>query len=484
MYNSVLQFFENGIPKLEKEEVSFYESRDISALVTGVRQNVTKLECDLIGECFDRLDDMIRDDGKRKRLWEIVRLDEKTMLTSAGLIKFHKTLYKNKKTGERAYLLDKFLDIEKGARMTEDAEAKMFCEASGTSYQRAGEEISEAEGVSKSTVKNKLHELVFPSQEPPKEKKTVQYLYIDADEDHVPLQFYEKKGDIKDSGNRYNNAIVKLAYVYEGLEPESPNSKRWKLKEAHYFSGIYEGDDNRKLWDEIYEYIDGKYDLDSVEKIYLNSDGGSWIKWHKQIFGIVNVLDEYHINKYITQMTTHLYDSKDDGAELLRESIRRDSKESFIEKVAMIKRYAEDDRTRERIEQGLKYIADNWSAAKLRLRRREGVVGSSTEGHVSHVLASRMSSRPLGWSKIGADKMGKLRAYIWNKGDILELVRYQKEKKETEKVSGEEAITLTDIEAYIRKSRGDNGKYFEALQHKVSYQAAKILAIREGIDNI
>ena len=51
------------------------------------------------------------------------------------------------------------------------------------------------EEVSKQTVKNKLHNLKFPKEKERsvKEKKVVDYLYIDADEDHVPLQFKEKK---------------------------------------------------------------------------------------------------------------------------------------------------------------------------------------------------------------------------------------------------------------------------------------------------
>ncbi len=38
-----------------------------------------------------------------------------------------------------------------------------------------------------------------------------------------------------------------------------------------------------------------------------------------------------------------------------------------------------------------------------------------------------MSSRPLGWSRTGADQMARLRVYYFNGGDMLELVRYQKE---------------------------------------------------------
>jgi hypothetical protein len=57
-------------------------------------------------------------------------------------------------------------------------------------------------------------------------------------------------------------------------------------------------------------------------------------------------------------------------------------------------------------------------------------MGCSAEGQVSHVLSARLSSRPLGWSAVGASQMAKLRAYAANKGKIYDLVKYREEKKQ------------------------------------------------------
>lgn len=143
----------------------------------------------------------------------IVRKDTTTLLTSLGSITYQKPFFKNKATGKREYLLDRVMGIVKYARMTEDAEAELLKEAVQTSYQEGG--ISD-EFVSKETVKNKIHALKFPeNKEVLEEKKVVDYLYIDADEDHVPLQFYEKKGDLaKLENNRKDNCVIaKLVYV-------------------------------------------------------------------------------------------------------------------------------------------------------------------------------------------------------------------------------------------------------------------------------
>ena len=45
-------------------------------------------------------------------------------------------------------------------------------------------------------------------------------------------------------------------------------------------------------------------------------------------------------------------------------------------------------------------------------------MGSCTEGHVSHVLSSRLSSRPMGWSRKGLKQMAELRAYCYSGGRV------------------------------------------------------------------
>lgn len=113
-------------------------------------------------------------------------------------------------------------------------------------------------------------------------------------------------------------------YVYEGIEPESPKSKRHKLVNPHYFSGGYDGVGNAKLWDEVYAYLDSHHDLKKVKKIYLNADGGTWIQARKKrIAGITSVLDEFHLQKYLLKMTGHLKDSVDDARKKVCDAINR-----------------------------------------------------------------------------------------------------------------------------------------------------------------
>ena len=292
MIKSIQQFEESGIKKLEKIIESFMKDpKDVASFVYGIRDEVVALGLNLIKETLEDCNQMLRDSAKRKQSWEVVRTDRKKLTTSLGTVCFEKTLFRNKQTRESAYLLDRIMGIESHERLTEDAEAKLLEEAVQTSYRKAGAETSMTDQVSKQTVKNKLHKLTFLQQKEEKpEKKAVDFLYIDADEDHVSLQFKEKKGDLETGeNNRKNNCVLaKLVYVYEGIEPESPKSKRHKLMNPHYFSGVYDGAENAKLWDEVYAYLDSHYDLKKVKKIYLNADGGTWIQsGKKRIAGIM-----------------------------------------------------------------------------------------------------------------------------------------------------------------------------------------------------
>ena len=69
-----------------------------------------------------------------------------------------------------------------------------------------------------------------------------------------------------------------MVCVYEGKEEETFHGKRRVLTNCHYFCGVNSKEANLKFWDDIYQYLERNYDLDQVKKIYLNADGGSWIK--------------------------------------------------------------------------------------------------------------------------------------------------------------------------------------------------------------
>ena len=486
MYNSIKYFEEECINRFEKLEDDFIkEPQKLAEYVLGLTQELHNLGLRMIQESLEEMNGMLRKSQKRLQHWVVESHDTKQLITSLGTVTFKKTLFTNKETGESEYLLDRIMGIERHERITEDALARMLTEAVETSYRRGGEETSLTAEVGKQTVKNKIHALEFPrNEEVLEEKKEIEYLYIEADEDHVSLQFREKKGDLTENENHQKNncLITKLVYIHEGIEREGPKSKRHKLVNPYYFCGVSQGEGNIAFWDEIYNYISNHYDLDKVKRIYLSSDGGGWIKsGMKRIAGITYVLDEFHLEKYLIKLTSHMKDSREDALKELRTAIRSKTKKDFEEIVTRLEGCLENEDGIKRMATSKKYIMDNWTAAKLRLRHKERVLGSSTEGHVSHVLSSRMSSRPMGWSITGAMKMAQLRAYALNKGNMLELVRYQKKEYAVAAGAEYDMLSSREILASEKNRHGLLGKYVESMSHSMSLQNRKVVYFNSHI---
>ena len=475
----IIQYFhEKSVTLFIELMGEFFKSpKDFAGFATGVKDEVNKLGLLVVKTALEMMDQMICDSGKRKLEWTVEQGCEKELITSLGTVKFHKTLFENKQTGEMCYLLDRILGLGKNERITEDALAAIYAEAVQTSYRKGGEAVSVLDTVSKQTVKNKLHELKFPQQwVAPSRKKVVDYLYIEADEDHIALQFREKKGDLErdENGRKNNHMITKLVYVHEGVEPEAPKSTRYRLVNPYYFCSTVKYTTNEQMWDEVYAYLDAQYDLDKVKRIYVSSDGGCWIKsGMRRISGLVHVLDGYHLGISIRKMVNHMKDSADDAADEIRKVIRTGTKQEFEELSERLAGYFEKEPGKS-FTDNRDFILSHWSAAKCRLSGATGKVGSSTEGHVYHVLSSRMSTLAMGWSMKGADRMARLRAYYLNGGDMLELARFQ--KQELPAAAGAEEmkyLTGGDVINMKETLHGMIGKYHDAISHSISLQNKK-----------
>ncbi len=478
MIKSIQQFQTEGVKKLEKVFVDYSgDMTRFAEMVYGVRDGVLELARDMIVEELESYDEWLRKSERRKEQWQIVRRDKSTLLTSIGSITYHKTLFRDKQNGQAEYLLDRCMGLEKHARITEDAEAAVLMEAVESSYRKGGEHASIGrDGISKTAVMEKIHSLKFPETEADGEKKSVLRLYIDADEDHVALQYLEKKGDIG-KRERVNTVMPKIIYVYEGMSGENGRNE---LIETRHFGGVYEGTDgNEKLWREVREYIEASYDMESLKQIYISGDGAAWIKsGTKELVKAKFVLDKFHMHKYIKTATAHLQDSREDARQEIYRAIHKKKKymaEDAFEKILAV---TEERSKREAVEAARTYILGNWAGIMEQVKNKE--LECSAEGHVSHIYTDRMSSRPLGWSRTGADRMARLRIYRANGGDMLELVRYQKK----EKAAGAEEViySSTKMLRMEKRNREKLGELADLPAYSIPYtQIKKIASLKNHI---
>src|SRR5690554_3237423 len=98
------------------------------------------------------------------------------------------------------------------------------------------------------------------------------------------------------------------------------------------------------------------------------------------------------------------------------------------------------------------YILGNWDS--IQNRNIKGYLECSAEGHISHVLSHRLSSRPLSWCKNGSETRAKLRVYTCNGGSILGLLNFTKAcELETEAVVALKQNTMKKKKKYMKISQ-------------------------------
>lgn len=185
------------------------------------------------------------------------------------------------------------------------------------------------------------------------------------------------------------------------------------------------------------------------------------------------------MTKYIHKLTNHMKDSQRDAISEIYNCIRNEKKSDFQAIIDRLKGCTESEVIQGKIDEAAKYISSNWTAAKYRLRKREGVLPCSAEGHVYHVLSSRMSTQAMCWSKHGAGKMARLREYYYNGGNMLELAKYQKEELPMAAGAEEVVLSATAILASEKNNRNQTlkeyGKYSERIKSSLSVQTSKQL---------
>lgn len=470
MNNSIQQFLHLGKEEIEKNMRNFMsDGFDLTKLERVIHEQVLILGKNIIKEMIEQIDTDLKESETRKKNWIVERNNEpKSLLTSLGWMTYHRTLFTSKQTKKSVYLVDELIRESTHGKMTLGAASNLLEEATESSYQKGGKKASCLDGVSKQTVKNLIHNLSMeqPKLEEKPVKKRMKTLHIVADEDHVALQFQMKKGDLTkgETGFKNNTSMPKIICVYEDIVDDgSAKSKRHRLTGKRYFGGLYKGEKNQDLWAEVAEYIETHYDTDYLERVYLAGDGAAWIKAGCEWIGKSRfVLDKYHLSKYIRKATVHLLDSQEEVREELYSALLDRDKGEVKSIFNRILNVTEEGYKEIEVRESLRYILNHWMGITIYSEDGGAVWGCCAEGQVSHVYASRMSSRPMGWSPKGVDQMSKLRIYQANGGKVIDLLTYQKKKELKENRIKKEEEMIREIQ---KKATGR--KYAEQMWGEV-----------------
>lgn len=472
MYDSIQHFAQNNPAVFEKifKEFLTDESITFGGLIKDIKSQTDALARRIIVEVLEQMDEAIKEGSHRKSNYHIIRRDEKTLLTTIGEITFNRTYYKNKKTGERVYLLDKAIGLSSNARKTEDVVERILEHASENSYRISGEDATFTDDVvTKQTVMNVMKEHELPDaaemvKDQGKAKKQVKRLYINADEDHVSLQFHKEKGDLRrgKNGRKSNIFMPKLVYVYEDVALEGKSESRYRLVNRVCFTDKEVSEKPEALWERVMAYIDKVYDYDYLEQIYVIGDGASWIRGGVDVLGskAKYVLDKFHLKKSMYQATCFIGEGAAAAREQIWDAIKENDQVWLKETFDGIRKLAKSDYAKKKVIDCRYYILNRWEAVRAHITETEENLSCSAEGLVSHIFSDRLSSRPLGWSREGANKMAQLRVYKANGGKVIDLISYKKEARRIEE--REEAI-----ERYEKRVKTKRAVYEYGLQGKI-----------------
>lgn len=362
---------------------------DFTELTRKLKKELDELGNEVLKEVLEAMDEQICKDRTKRKGWTIERKrDKKSILTPFGELNYERTYFKNKKVNKYKYLADERAGIKPHMRVEGTLKSELAEAATKMSYEKATEELSRFNDdlkLSKQTAANIVQEFKQKPLPAPKTKKKVSRLYIEADEDHLTIRNQKR-------------AQTRLIYVHEGVE----GIKRRALKSVKNFTTVTKPPED--LWLEVCDYIESHYDIANTQ-IFISGDGAKWIRTGQEyIPGSIFILDKFHLSQYIIKATAHAPQLR----RKIYQNIRKLDKEAVLENLEEALTQAEKEPRQKRILRTIKYITNNWDGIKASVKYPD--IGCSAEGHVSHVLASRMSSRPMAWSLDGASKMAAMLA--------------------------------------------------------------------------
>jgi len=252
-----------------------------------LRQELDALGRDIVKWVVEASDEHLREEPQARPGWVVARRgDEKQLLTPFGMVSYERTYFRHRAGKQYAYLADAVIGVTPHQRVNDGVKARLVELAVEQSYRKSGRwGPEEAWHVSAQTVMAALRQTSVPDwRKAPGTKRRVKYLFVEADEDHVPSQ----------QGGRWQPRLV---YVHEGWR-ERQDGRR-ELIRPHYFGGL---DDPQELWATVWRYLEGHYDLEHVEAVFIAGDGAGWIRrgceyMPKSVF----VLDRYHVHKQVSE---------------------------------------------------------------------------------------------------------------------------------------------------------------------------------------
>ncbi len=323
----------------------------------------------------------------------LIRLDERTILSSYGILRFKRRYYYDSFMEEYCYLLDNKLQIPKSKRMTNELILKILDLASIMSYKEVGEHLSNEFVISKYTVWKTINEVLLET-------------YFDIDIDRKDLKIHVQ---IDEKFIGMISSINKKKYytltIFAGKELIG---KSYKLLNKTVISSSK----LRDLKDKLNDILVNRYKVSPDEEIFISGDFATYIQNFNESISCCKaryVPDKFHVYKTLKDTLPDVY--VDDY------SLNDENFQNYLIK-ELVK--IDDDNARK-----LKNILiKNPKSFKLYLDQE--YLGCSQEGQNSHIYAPRFGKYANRFSPSTIEKLSLIREAKAMNAKVILVHKYRK----------------------------------------------------------
>ncbi|MFA5566997.1 MAG: ISLre2 family transposase [Acidimicrobiia bacterium] len=438
------------------------------------KQHAKELTRESIVETIQMYDDLYF----KSKLWKDEFINHgfvnRVLITQVGEIKFKRRYYiaKDKQKNSNFFFIDSLFSLSKYSRLTDDAKQALVVLTSKNNASYAADNALWDTVVSRQTVSNILRELQTVKDDMPvipeimeRYNQSVKTLYLEMDEAHCNLQ-------------ARRNIVANLALIHTGHSKSNYACKRKQLENKHYLGGL--NVNTTVFIDRIYDYISRRYNPKELKYVFISGDGAKWINSVSQKLKrclsahnikVIQVLDKFHLRKRLTS----IFSANNKMINYLLKNFTEITEDSFrLIADTFYKNKQEHKCNEQKFKNHVNYICNNYDFIK-NLKHPEYKTSCSMEGHISHVLASKLTSRPKGFSKDTLETMVQLLILKANMHELsIEDLYAWRNHKATESAKSKKKTThkrykrIYDITVPLELTKSNNTKMKDFIKSLVS----------------
>ncbi len=364
-----------------------------------------EIQRDALIAYLEEIDKEFRNSLNRTKKYHVKKNENRSLTTRFGNIRFKRTVYVHRGTGNTYIHVDRSLGLVKYDLYDPDVKSLLLEYATEYGDARAARIVTDL--INKSS-NHSIHisrqfvryVIITSKLSIPKVviKKDVDILYVMADEKYIHTQ-----------GNSNTDIMAKHVVIFDGYH--HTKDKRVELTSKHGLVHIGKG-----IVIKLLNYINSAYNVDKLKTVYVMGDGASWIKTLREnlSFGgneTIYALDKFHFKQALRHISPN-----EDLMDILKNYILNDYIKEFnivIESLIQTNQHREETLNKKRY-----YLLNHKKAIQHTYNHR---LSCCMESQISHNIADLFSSRPKGYSPKSLMKRLDLRMLFKNKINIREL---------------------------------------------------------------